>query len=422
MSRQSERIFRDAAIERLSSPDQLDKLVGITRPVDWLGTGVIALAIAALVAWGVLGRIPTRVAGEGLLIGDSGKIIDAVAAMGGRLTSIDVAVGDRVTEGQVIAHLSQAGLEQRHAAAVAVVHEREREHADLVAAIDQERAVKTANLAARKAGLDQTITAATDRAAVLASSIKIGEGMPKQGLATQPDLEQMRVELYTVRQRITDARTEILGLEAATLDRDTQRAHDRLVSQFRLDDAHREAEQQADALDRETRITSPATGRVTEIKGSSGAVLAMGMPVAAIETGGDTLQAILYLPANSGKTVKPGMEVRIEPSTVKREEYGVLVGTVVTVADFPASPEGMAATLHNGELVKRFAQMGVLYGTTVQLTIDPAAASGYRWSSGHGPPLRLTAGTLAHAEIITRERRPLDLIVPLVRRLSGSDG
>ena len=45
--------------------------------------------------------------------------------------------------------------------------------------------------------------------------------------------------------------------------------------------------------------------------------------------------------------------------------------------------------------------------------------TGYRWSSGSGPPTRLSTGTLARAEVTTREQPPIDLVVPIMRRLSG---
>ena len=61
----SDGIFRARAIERLSTPEQLDQLVGITRPADWAALIVIVLGLAALGAWSVAGRIPTYVGGEG---------------------------------------------------------------------------------------------------------------------------------------------------------------------------------------------------------------------------------------------------------------------------------------------------------------------------------------------------------------------
>jgi HlyD family secretion protein len=41
---------------------------------------------------------------------------------------------------------------------------------------------------------------------------------------------------------------------------------------------------------------------------------------------------------------------------------------------------------------------------------------------GHGPPIRLTTGTLARAEITTRTRRPIDLVLPNIKRLTGLGG
>lgn len=421
MSNQSSGIFRAAAIERLSSPDQLEELVRITRPADWVATLVIGLAIAALVAWSIIGRIPTRVSGEGILIGDSGPVIDAVSSVSGRLGSVAVSVGDRVLQGQVIATVAQDDIEQRVRAAVEVQTEREREDAALAAAITRELTAKSQSFAAQKVGLEQSIGVAEDRASLLTKDLDTLRKLLATGLTTQPEIDQRRVDLNAARQRITDARNEILRLDAQKLDLETQRAQDRLASQFRVNDARRQSEQLAGLLARDTRLTSPRDGRVTEIKVSPGAVLATGTPVVAIEAEGAQLEAVIYIPAGRGKTVKPGMEVRIEPASVKREEYGTLIGTVVSISDFPATPQGMAAMLHNEDLVKRFAQAGALYQAVVRLERDATAAGGYRWSSGGGPPVRLTTGTVARAEVTTREQPPYELVVPLMRRLSGID-
>jgi HlyD family secretion protein len=58
----------------------------------------------------------------------------------------------------------------------------------------------------------------------------------------------------------------------------------------------------------------------------------------------------------------------------------------------------------------------------VRLQSDEATVSGYHWAVGSGPPLRLTSGTLTRAEITTRRQRPLDLVVPMLKKLSGITG
>jgi HlyD family secretion protein len=415
-------IFRAAAIERLSSPEQLEEFVRITRPADWLATLVICLALAAIVTWGILGTIPTRVTGEGMLIGDGGAVVDAVSATGSRLSSVDVAVGDVVRQGQTVARLSQTEAEQRHRNALEVLEERERERQELAAATEKEIATKRNSFAAQKAALAQVIAIAEERASVLAAEVKTLEGMVSGGLATQPQAEEKRVELYAVQQRITDAKSDLLRIDAQSLDLETQRDHDRMEMQFRVNDARREANQLDVTLARDSQLLSPADGRVTEVKVSPGAVLAAGTPVLAIETAARGLRAVIFLPADQGKTIKGGMEVRVEPSTVKREEYGSLIGTVESISEFPVTPERMDAVLHNVALVSRFSNQGPLFECVVALKTDAAATSGYRWSSGVGPPLILTEGTLARAEITTRERPPIDLVIPLIKRLVGVDG
>ena len=79
------------------------------------------------------------------------------------------------------------------------------------------------------------------------------------------------------------------------------------------------------------------------------------------------------------------MQVRIEPSTVKREEFGTMVGTVVTVSDFPITPQGMAAVLHNDNLVTRFSNDGAPYAATVSLEQDPRQRQRLSLGGRQGP-------------------------------------
>jgi HlyD family secretion protein len=52
---------------------------------------------------------------------------------------------------------------------------------------------------------------------------------------------------------------------------------------------------------------------------------------------------------------------------------------------------------------------------------DASTVSGYRWAVGQGPAIRLTSGTLVRAEITTRKQRPIDMVVPIMKRLTGID-
>jgi HlyD family secretion protein len=144
-----------------------------------------------------------------------------------------------------------------------------------------------------------------------------------------------------------------------------------------------------------------------------------GKPILSIETAGSGLELLLYVPPEFGKKVAPGMEVRIEPATVKKEEYGTLLGKVVAVSDFPMTAEGMASVLQNPQLVTRFMEQGPPYAVRVALTPNSESASGYRWSGGPGPSVKLSSGTTVRATVTTDRRAPISLLLPLLKRQAG---
>jgi HlyD family secretion protein len=422
MSTASEKIFRVAAMEQLSSPEQLDQLIDVTRPADWAGALVIGVSLAAVMIWSVVGRIPTRAGGEGMLVSDAGSVVDATSAVAGRLASVDVAIGDRVAKGQIIAGIVQTDAEQRYLDDAEVLKDREHEQNELAAAIKRELEIKAADVAAQKSGLEQSIEAAQQHAAYLANAIAGVEPLNAKGLVTRRELEELRADLAATKQRITGSQNEIQQLDGQLREAESQRELDKLASHFKVNEARRQMEELAGALERDSRLMSPIDGQVFEIKVSPGGVLAAGTPVVAIEPEGTSLEAIVYIPADRGKNIQPGMEVRIEPTTAKREEFGTMVGKVATISEFPVTPEGMSAVLHNDALVKRFSQAGAPYAVHVRLQRDATTFSGYHWSSGSGPPIRLSTGTLARAEVTTTEQPPIDLVIPIMRRLSGIGG
>ena len=54
-------IFRAAALERLSSPDQLDQLSALPSPLERAALFALAGVVLAAITWSVLGSIPTFV-------------------------------------------------------------------------------------------------------------------------------------------------------------------------------------------------------------------------------------------------------------------------------------------------------------------------------------------------------------------------
>lgn len=421
MANGSEGIFRASALQRAASPDELDHLVIITRPSDWILAAVLTTALLGALIWGIYGRVPSRVSGQGILVGN-GRVVDAVSAAEGRLASLGVAVGDHVERGQVVAQISQTDTEQKYRNAVEAYKERQREHEDMATRVASELAAKASNFEKLEAAFNRVIEATDQRVRFLSVDVQNLEQLMTKGLTTRKTLEDRRLELTEAQQRKTDSQNEILKLHAQKTDLETQRQRELQQAEFAANTARREMQALAGTLGRSSEVLSPISGRVLETKTSIGSVLAIGTPVALIEDEGSKLEAVIYIPSDQGKSVKPGLQVHLAPSTVKREEFGTMVGVVTSVSEFPVTPQGMGAVLHNDQLVKLFSKDGAPYAVAVSLEHDASTTSGYRWAVGKGPEVHLTSGTLVQAETTTRNRRPIDLVVPLVRKLTGVDG
>lgn len=113
------------------------------------------------------------------------------------------------------------------------------------------------------------------------------------------------------------------------------------------------------------------------------------------------------------------MPVQVSPSTVKREEYGAILGHVTWVADFPSTSRGMTRLLGNEALVNKLMAEGPPIQVDVSLERDPSAPTGFRWSSSRGPSVKISSGTLAEGNVIVREDRPIRLVIPTLREKLG---
>ena len=101
----SREIFRKVALERLSSPDQLDQLVRITSTASWLSLVGLLCLLTLTVAWALLGSVPTEVTGRAMLV-NSGGVRNVVAPAGGQVDVFLVAAGDAVEASQVLARIT----------------------------------------------------------------------------------------------------------------------------------------------------------------------------------------------------------------------------------------------------------------------------------------------------------------------------
>lgn len=100
----SQKIFRQAALDKLATPEELDKMIQVTNLRGWIALGGLALIVVAALAWSILGSLPTVVKAGGVLIRQDG-IQDIQLPNGGLVTNLTLQPGDLVKQGQVIAQV-----------------------------------------------------------------------------------------------------------------------------------------------------------------------------------------------------------------------------------------------------------------------------------------------------------------------------
>ena len=307
-------VFRKTSLERLSSPEQLDRLLTVTSPRSWLALCAMGLLIAAALIWSIFGSLSTKVNAQGILM-KSGGIHQIVSTSGGQITDVRVRANEMVSKGQAIARVAQPELIEQ-----------------LDGALSQLAALQQAG----------------------AEPIRIAE--------LKKNIELLRNKLET-----------------------------------------------------SSRVVSPYSGRVLEVKVAAGDYVTPGKPIISLEPAGaqiKDLEAIFYVAAEQSKEITPGMDVSIAPTSVNKQEYGLLLGRVTSVAEYPSTPQAMLKTLGNEDLVQKLGWTGTPVEIVVDIVPDDKTPSGYKWTTPNGPPLKLESGTLAQGSITVKTQRPLALLFP----------
>ncbi len=196
--------------------------------------------------------------------------------------------------------------------------------------------------------------------------------------------------------------------ELSTMERDSNVSSEEYVQTKALVNQLREE------LDYRSRVFAPISGRIMELNIQKGSVIHPGDTLAILEQYDSTvrLEAVIYVTAEQSGRIRSGMEAQIIPSIVNKEEYGFMIGRVVSVDEYPATDQSMLQTLGSQELVTRLSERGIPVQVKIDLTTDAHTISGFKWSSPSGPPFSIPSGTLVEGAVVISRERPLEKVIP----------
>src|ERR1700722_4107918 len=411
-------IFRAVALDRLSSPDELDRLLRVTDSKAWIAQiAVFGLLVLALI-WGYTGKLPSTVSGQGVIV-RTGGVLNVVAAGSGVVAKLRVNAGDKITAGQIIATVAQPSIAEKHRNALQMLAQAQRERERSHAIREQEAKLATATIVRKRANAEDEIKHLDDQVALAKEQVSAQEQLLAAGIVVKQKAIEARQSLTAIEDRIAGVRAQIQEFDAEEFASRAKVQQGDAEKEIAVQDAERNLHEVENQLEIAQNVVSPYGGEVLEVKILTGATVALGDPIVSIQPDVRDLQALVYLPAAQAKDVHPGMEVKISPSNVKPEEFGFVRGRVVYISDFPDTPAELMRNFENEVLVKVLTNDGPVTELRVEMLKDTKTPSGYQWSSSKGPNLLLSGGTLCTAEVITRWQKPVTLIFPALRRALG---
>ncbi|HET7293922.1 MAG TPA: HlyD family efflux transporter periplasmic adaptor subunit [Vicinamibacteria bacterium] len=404
--------FRKQAMDKASSPEQLDLVMQVTSPMGWLALATIGAVLFVVGIWSVVGTIPDLVEGQGVLIRGE-RLSEIKAPVPGTIARINLAPDMTVEAGQVIAVIN-----------------RDRSEIERKIALKQGELDRLRSQHMSENSSDE-MAYSRNRALIGAKAAEI-DSLRRQR-ATQQDLVNRGLKpenaLFEFDRRITAARGELAALEnenAAIQGRMAPRLNMQKSIEGEIEYLKGDLAQMA------TEIKSPEAGRVVEVIKSVSDKVGEGEPLVRLEaarpTGenanlgfcGGNIHAVIYVPGTQAGKVRPKQLARVSPVDVKKEEYGYIMGTVEWVSNFAASTDDMKEKLKNDRLVQSYAEKGPVYEARVCLTFDPEnKVNGLKWSSSTGPPKKIDSGAQCQSSVVVDHRKPYTYVIPSIKRTLG---
>jgi HlyD family secretion protein len=413
-------LFRETALQNLSSPEQLDQLIKITRPRAWLVLATLGFVLGVTLLWSVFGSLPSTLSGQGIIVRQGGTYNIVALGSGVIIDFEDFKTGQTIRKGQVLGRVTQPLLALQRDAAQGEVQRLEKIQASISSEMALERPARS-RAARQQADIQRAAIRSREQLlASLKDKLAHQGELLADGLITRQRFEDSRQAIFAAENDIGTAGNALQALDIQALT--DQSAFDERTRQINaaLTSARSRLADLSAQLELASNVVSTHDGLVVEVLVSKGDVVTVNQPVLSIEEPVRLLEALIYMPPQSeAKRILPGMTVQLSPVTARKERYGYLVGKVTSVSKYPSSEQGMQAVFNNPGLVRELTKQGPPIAVTVALIPDRGTQSGYRWSSSAASQLELSSGTLAAASFTIEVQKPISLVIPLFKQTVG---
>lgn len=411
-------LFRQQALQQHGRPEDFRVALRVVGRMEWLA-GLLCLALCvSVVLWACLSRYRETVEGPGILARSGGVFIGINAPKAGWVDGL-VPVGQRVDQHQLIASLTTPEEDARVADLERRITQIEDQRTAISQRYETRLAAETHAQQRRREELEETVDLTRRRIADSEATLANRELLFSRGAGTVDRVQEAREKLFSARTALSHGQAELAALNGAILAIGGQRDQELEANHRQILDLKGQLEQARLARMLANEIRAPRAGMVSLVPVTMNALVAAGQRIVTLETGGSQLEALFFVPGDRGKRIVPGMDVRLSPTTAPREEYGMILGKVVSVSPQPEGQAEIAERVGNPELARLMARNGAPFAVRATLDVSPDRAGEYAWTSKRGRDVALSSGLLLTATVTVRRAPPITLVVPALRRWTG---
>jgi len=474
---QKPNIFREASLERLSSPERLDQLMQVVAPRDWLVLIVLGAVVVGSVGWAIGGRIPVTVQGRGVVLYPY-RSTELQSPVAGQLKILKLKAGDRVQQGDVVGSIDRVDLRQALQQQTQKLQRLLQQDQQLKAKTNQTITSEIQALRQKQQTLQQSLRdkqallnplrenerlslqkqrqavekTLRDKQAIapilqqqrqdrqkllnegaistdlLLQSAQAYQENQQQIAMLQTQLQDLNRQALVIEQTYRNTLAQIADLQAQiqalrgqgeslqqrSLEADIQRTN-------QMQEVRQQIAQINLQLRQNSQIISEYSGRVLELTAKPGQVLRQGDRLGLVEADAPSTQlvAAVYFSIKDGKRIQPGMRIQITPDSVPKERFGSILGTVKAVSTLPVSRQTIVSTVGNAQVADSLMVPGGQMEVIAALEKDAGTFTGYRWSSSRGPDITISSGTTASARTTIEQQPPIAFIFPIFKSFSN---
>ncbi|MCB1094091.1 MAG: NHLP bacteriocin system secretion protein [Verrucomicrobiae bacterium] len=282
MAKKKEGLFTKAALEKLSSPEQLDVMMEVTKPAGWVALGAVGFLLAVVILWSIFGSIPSTVDGQGILIRGV-ALVDVEAKTEGSIRELLVKVGDEVEINQPIATVSQGGLAVQIKTLEDEIAQKKQEYGAAEAQASFSISKQVGSLESNIESLNLRLKSQQTALEEARDAVAKARESRSRGLTTQAKVDAEIARTRAIQDTILSLDQQLKSIpgQIAALQNqlDTSvRAHLLELSQLQ-----RDLENKIRSMNSATQILSVATGRVIELRLRPGATVSSKSVVVSLE-------------------------------------------------------------------------------------------------------------------------------------------